>query len=133
MKLCTSTIAPAKTTAGRNRIMDSGQEAPSSACAPSTKRRPAGAGDRAPTTHCSINPLAGLGPCQCRVIVARITDLVSTSVTSPAATAARIGLADVSAWPFTVFAKGSVPRPWITVNVGTQAPLTMPVSLHTAK
>ena len=54
------------------------------------------------------------------------TPPVSKTVRSPEFTGDSMGSADVSVCPFTVLAKGIVPRPGIEVIVGTQPPLVMP-------
>ncbi len=65
--------------------------------------------------------------------VAMNTPPVSKIVRSPAFSADSMGRTEVSFWPFTVLAKGIVPRPGIEVIEGTQLPLAMPSALHRTK
>jgi hypothetical protein len=54
------------------------------------------------------------------------TPPVSNSVRSPEFAGDSMGSTDVSMCPFTVLARGMVPRPGIEGIVGTQPPLEMP-------
>ena len=63
----------------------------------------------------------------CRgLIVAMNSPPVSNSVRSREFAGDSMRSAEVSLYPFTVAAKGIVPRPGIEVIVGTQAPVEMP-------
>src|SRR6185369_16442069 len=58
---------------------------------------------------------------------------VSTATSRPASMPASIVSAEVSGWPFTLFASGRVPSPGIWVNVATQSPLVSPSALQVTK
>ncbi len=64
------------------------------------------------------------------LIVATNTAPVSSSVRSPAFAGDSMGSTDVSGFPFTVVAKGTIPSPGIAVMVGTQPPPVMPSALQ---